>query len=71
MQNEEEIAMQATQRFVEYIQWLAYESLSQHDERDERPSDALPPAPSPVANIAAWNPTSFAAYVPFRCPPNG
>jgi len=59
--------MPRTQRFVQYVQQLAYESLWQQDERDERPED-VPPAPSPVPNYGAWNATSFASYTPFRVP---
>ena len=59
--------MPRTQRFVQYIQQLAYQSLVQHEERDEKPEDVLsPPAAEP--NYAAWNATSFATYVPFRSP---
>jgi hypothetical protein len=60
--------MPGTQRFKQYIQQLAYESLWQDEERDERPKDVLTPAPSPTPNYAAWNATSFASYVPFRAP---
>ena len=62
--------MPRTQKVAQYIQRLAYESLIQHTERDERPEDA-PRAPEPTANYATWNATSFATYVPFRSPTNG
>ena len=62
--------MPRTQKVAQYIQRLAYESLIQHTERDERPEDA-PRAPEPTTNYSAWNATSFAAYVPFRNPTNG
>ena len=62
--------MPATQRFKQYIQQLAYESLWHHEEHEERPDDVLAPAPSPTPNYAAWNATSFASYVPFRGPTN-
>jgi len=60
--------MPRTQRVVQYIQRLAYESLYQPEERDERPEDVLTPAPSAEPSYTAWNATSFAAYVPFRGP---
>lgn len=62
--------MSRPQRIAQYIQQLAYESLIQHHERDERPEDA-PHAPDPSPNCAAWSATSFSAYVPFRSPTNG
>lgn len=62
--------MSRPQRIAQYIQRLTYESLIQHDERDERPEDA-PRAPDPISKFANWNPTSFAEYVPFRWPTNG
>ena len=62
--------MPRTQRFVQYIQQLAYESVWEQEGRDERPDDVLAPAPSPEPNYAAWNATSFASYVPFRVPTN-
>jgi hypothetical protein len=61
--------MPRTQRFVQYIQQLAYENPWQYDEHDERPEDVLSP-PEPELKYAAWNATSFASYVPFRCPTN-
>jgi len=62
--------MPRTQRFVQYIQQLAYESLVQHEERDERPDDVLQPEPSAAPTYSAWSATSFASYVPFRTPTN-
>jgi len=62
--------MPRTQKVAQYIQRLAYESLIQHAERDERPEDA-PRAPEPTTNYATWSATSFATYVPFRSPTNG
>jgi hypothetical protein len=64
-------AMPRTQRFAQYIQRLAYESLFRPDERDERPEDASPRAPEPAPNYPSWKATSFATYVPFREPDNG
>jgi len=61
--------MPQTRRVAQYIQRLAYDSLFQHVERDDRPEDA-PRAPDPVSNYAVWNATSFAGYVPFRNPTN-
>jgi len=61
--------MRRKQKFVQYIQQLAYESLFQPDERDERPEDA-PPAPQTPAFKNTWNATSFASYEPFRWPTN-
>ena len=63
--------MPRTQRVAEYIQRLAYQSLFQRDERDERPKDALPRSPESSPRYASWSPTSFSVYVPFRSPPNG
>ncbi len=61
--------MPRTQRFVQYIQQLAYESLVRHEERDEPPEDVLR-ASSPPPSYASWNATSFASYVPFSDPTN-
>jgi hypothetical protein len=63
--------MSRPQRIAQYIQQLAYQSLIQHDERDERPDDAPPRAPDPTPTYGSWSATSFLAYVPFRSPPNG
>jgi len=60
--------MPRTQRFKQYVQQLAYESLWQQEERDERPEDVLQREPKPTPNYAAWNATSFASYTPFRVP---
>jgi hypothetical protein len=62
--------MPRTQRVAQYIQRLAYESFFQRVERDERPDDA-PRAPEPTPDYAAWNATSYSAYVPFRSPTSG
>ena len=63
--------MPRTQRVAQYIEQLAYTSLFQHEERDERPEDALPRAPAPAPNYGTWNATAFSDYVPFRDPKNG
>ena len=63
--------MPRTKRIAQYIQQLAYESLIQHAERDERPDDVLQREPEPTSNYASWNATSFAMYVPFRSPAGG
>jgi hypothetical protein len=63
--------MPRTQRVAEYIQRLAYESLFQHDRRDERPEDVLPREPQSGPSYASWSATSFSDYVPFRGPTNG
>jgi len=61
--------MPRTQRVAQYIQRVAYESLFEHVERDERPEDA-PLAPEPTPNYATSNAASFAVYAPFRGPTN-
>jgi hypothetical protein len=61
--------MPHAQRVAQYIQQIAYKSLFQHEERDERPEDVPPRAPEP--KYATWNATSFAVYVPFSSPTNG
>jgi hypothetical protein len=61
--------MPRTQRFVQYVQQLAYENVWEQEERGERPDDVLSP-PEPEPKYAAWNATSFASYVPFRNPTN-
>jgi hypothetical protein len=63
--------MPRTQRVAEYIRRLAYESLFQHEERDERPADVLPRTPESSPNYPSWSATSFSDYVPFRDPTNG
>jgi hypothetical protein len=63
--------MPRAQRVAEYIQRLAYESLSQQEEREERPEDVLPRASESSPNYPSWNATSFSVYVPFRSPTNG
>ena len=62
--------MPRTQRFVQYIQQLAYENLWEQESRDERP-DEVPPPPASASSYAVWNATSFASYVPFRDPTHG
>jgi hypothetical protein len=57
-------------RVAQYIQQLAYETLSSQDERDERPQD-VPPASDSSPNYPSWNATSFSVYVPFSSPTNG
>jgi hypothetical protein len=61
--------MPRTQRVAQYIQRLAYESLFQPEEREERPEDVLTSAPE-TPNYASWSATSFSEYVPFRNPTN-
>ena len=65
--------MPRTQRVAQFIQRLAYENIFQPAERDEpradQDSSARPPETTP--SYAAWNPTSFSSYVPFRGPNNG
>ena len=63
--------MPRTQRVAQYIQQLAYQTLVQHEERDERPEDALPRASESTPDYASWSATSFSVYVPFRSPTNG
>jgi hypothetical protein len=63
--------MPRTHRVAEYIQRLAYESLFQHDSRDDRPEDVLPRAPESSPTYPSWSATSFSDYVPFRGPTNG
>jgi len=60
--------MPRTQRVVQYFQQLVDENQFQRDESDERPEDAMPRASTPEPRYAAWNPTSFAGYVPFSSP---
>jgi hypothetical protein len=60
--------MPRTQRIKQYVQQLAYESLWQQEERDERPEDVLQRDPAPTPHYAAWSATSFASYTPFRVP---
>ena len=55
-------------RVAQYIQRLAYESLAQQEERDERPDDVLTRVPESSPNYPSWNATSFSVYVPFRSP---
>ena len=62
--------MPRSEKVAQYIQRLAYESLVQHEDRDDRPEDA-PPGLEPTPSYANWNATSFSAYVPFRTPPHG
>ena len=62
--------MPRTQRVAQYIQRLAYESLVQHEERDDRPDD-VPPRTAATPSYPSWNATSFSAYVPFRGPTGG
>ena len=61
--------MSQPQRIAQYIQRLAYETLIDRDERDERPDDA-PQAPQPVPNFVTWYGNAVSGYVPFRAPPN-
>jgi len=61
--------MPRAQRIAQYIRQLAYESLLQDEERDDRPEDAPPRASE--SSYTSWNATSFAVYVPFRSPPSG
>jgi hypothetical protein len=61
--------MPRTERFSQYIQRVAYESLVQPDERDERRPDDVPtPAAVSSRHYSAWNATSFSAFVPFSEP---
>jgi len=62
--------MPRSQKVALYVQRLAYQSLFQLEERDERPEDA-PPRLEPTPSYATWSATSFSAYVPFRTPTNG
>lgn len=62
--------MSRPQRIAQYIQQLAYQSLIELDERDQRPDDA-PRAPERTPSYESWSATSFSAYVPFRAPTNG
>ena len=59
--------MSPPKRFAQYIQRLAYQSLVESDDREERPDDA-PRAPDRIPDYATWNATSFSSYVPFRAP---
>ena len=63
--------MARRQRVAQYIQRLAYQSLVEHEERDERPKDAPQRAPEPTSTYPNWNATSFASYTPFRGPASG
>jgi hypothetical protein len=63
--------MPRNQRVAEYIQRIAYETLFQNDERDERPQDLPSRAFESSPNYSSWNATSFSDYVPFRGPTNG
>ena len=63
--------MSRPQRIAQYIQRLAYQSLVEHEERDERPHDAPPGSEQPAPTYGAWNSTSYSIYVPFRAPANG
>ena len=60
--------MSRPQRIAQYIQRLAYESLIDHVEADERPDDAPPRAPEPNLDHAIWNAASYSIYSPFRSP---
>ena len=63
--------MPRTERFSQYIQRVAYESLVQPDERDEpRPDDVPAPAAISSPHYSAWNATSFSGFVPFSEPSN-
>ena len=61
--------MSRPQRFAQYIQEVAYQSLIEHEERDERPDDA-PSAPEPTPRFSSWN-AILLPYAPFRGPTNG
>ena len=63
--------MARIQRVAQYIQQLAYESLFQPEEREDRPEDVVQRAPAPTRNYADWSAASFSVYVPYRSPPNG
>ena len=62
--------MARTKRLAQFIQRLAYESLFPHDESDVRPDDVLSGTPASNPGFENWSATSFAAYVPYRSPPN-
>lgn len=61
--------MPRAQRVAAYIRRLAYESLLQPEEREERPEDLLRVRES-SPNYPSWSATSFSVYVPFRSPTN-
>jgi hypothetical protein len=63
--------MPRTQTFAQYVQRLAYADLFEPEERDERPEDVPAREGDASRQCAAWNPTSFSGYVPFRGPTNG
>jgi hypothetical protein len=69
--HEEGTAMRKGEGFAEKIQRLAYETLLAREEREERPADVRPDWPPATPSYAAWSPTSFAGYVPFRGPEHG
>ncbi|MEO8017452.1 MAG: hypothetical protein ABI769_06540 [Pseudomonadota bacterium] len=60
--------MARIQRVAQYIQRLAYESLIQNEEPEERPADAQARLPERPPNYPVWNATSFSSYVPFSGP---
>jgi hypothetical protein len=60
--------MSRPQRIAQYIQRLAYESLIDREDADERPHDAPPRAPEPKLSYAAWDAASYSTYAPFRAP---
>lgn len=62
--------MPRPQQVAQFIQQLAYQSLIEHAERDERPEDVLPTTSDSSPNYASWSATSFSVYVPFRSPTN-
>jgi hypothetical protein len=63
--------MPRTQRVAQYIQQLALEKIFQDEANETPPDDAPTRAGDENSNYAAWNATSFSAYVPFRGPING
>jgi hypothetical protein len=60
--------MTRKQRFAQYIQSLAYESLFDREAREEWPADVVNRAPASKPTNPAWNASAYTGYVPFAEP---
>lgn len=60
--------MSRTQRFAQYIQSLAYETLFYREAREEWPAEVVNRAPESKPTNPAWNANAYTGYVPFGEP---
>jgi hypothetical protein len=56
------------QRFAHTVQRLAYVNFFKPEQREARPEDVLVRESEPAPTLAAWSPTSFYEFVPYRNP---